>query len=741
MTRTSTASRPSRTSRSWSSDCRRKSDVSVPEIVVTGLGCVSPFGEGVAAFTAGLRTGRPSESPRTFDPAGYRNSGVYHAAAAGLSPQSRNRPAELAEKALAEAFAQAGLASGTVRAAGLAMASTSAGWHLPDETLDPAGPALDAGADTLALRKEGPAYWLAERWRLDGPHVTISSACASATGALAWAAERIRNGEAPVMAAGAVDVLTEVVFAGFHSMRLLSTTTRPFARDRSGFVLAEGAAFLVLEDADHARARGAEVLAVLAGWGASSDAAHITTPSAEGIARSLRGALADAGRGPEEIAVYHAHGTASVASDAAEASAVAEVLRPSGGRMAVTATKSGCGHTEGAAGLFSAIAAVDAIRTSQLPPVLGVDEPDPAFEVLDLARGTAPADSVAPAVVHASGFGGVNCTVVLDRPGRQRVDALPPRRKVLVHLAAQSSAEQPVRLAAFGDPIADETRNLGEPQDPAFARSPAPDRVTELLGATVGALLGAVGPDTAQRVRSGGLLTGTAFGGQANHGRMQSAIRGRGGRTVDPLDFARSTFNVPASQCSSAFGITGRLEAFLGATGGVEALLSAAEAVATGREQAVLAAGYDAPENRLWRYEKDPDVPAAATALLLGTPQAASAGSIVELAAFRRVAPTSRARSAAALLAAIAEVDRQGAADEVWLDPAGLEEDTVSQLLAGLASPHVVATSEPGAASPLDGHLRALTRLVSGDLTSLTVVTTAECAPSAVVRYQRTDRV
>ncbi|MFD8009199.1 beta-ketoacyl synthase N-terminal-like domain-containing protein [Streptomyces sp. NPDC058955] len=715
--------------------------MNVPEIVVTGLGCVSPFGEGVTAFTAGLRTGRSSESPLTFDPAGYRNSGVYHATAAGLSPESRNRPAELAEKALAEAFAQAGLASGAVRTAGLAMASTSAGWHLPDETLVPAGPALGADADTLVLRKEGPAYWLAERWGLDGPHVTISSACASATGALAWAAERIREGEAPVMAAGAVDVLTEVVFAGFHSMRLLSaTTTRPFARDRSGFVLAEGAAFLILEDADHARARGADVLAVLAGWGASSDAAHITTPSAEGIARSLSGALADAGREPEEIAVYHAHGTASMASDAAEASAVAEVLRPSGGRMTVTATKSGCGHTEGAAGLFSAIAAVDAIRTSQLPPVLGVDEPDPAFEALALAHGTASTGPVAPAVVHASGFGGVNCTVVLDRPGRRRADGPPPRQKVLVHLAAQSSAEQPLRLAAFGDPAEDATRDFGEPQAPAFARSPAPDRVTELLGTAVGALLGAAGPDTARHVLSGGLLTGTAFGGQANHGRMQSAIRGRGGRTVDPLDFARSTFNVPASQCSSAFGITGRLEAFLGATGGVEALLSAAETVTSGRGQAVLAAGYDAPENRLWRYEKDPDVPAAATALLLGTPQAASAGSVVELAAFRRVAPTSRARSAAALLAAIAEVDRRGAADEVWLDPAGLEEDTVSELLAGLASPHVVAVSEPGAASPLDGHLRALTRLVSGDLTSLTVVTTAECAPSAVVRYQRTDR-
>lgn len=715
--------------------------MTVPEIVVTGLGCVSPFGEGVAAFTAGLRTGRPGEPPRTFDSAGYRNSGVYHAGAAGLPDRSRNLPAEWADRALGEAFAQAGLTAGAAPGAGLAVASTSAGWHLPDETLDPAGPALAASTDSTVLRKEGPALWLAEQWRLDGPHVTISSACASATGALAWAAERIRGGETRVMAVGAVDVLTEVVFAGFHSMRLLSPSgTRPFAKDRSGFVLAEGAAFLVLEDAEHARSRGAEVLAVLAGWGASSDAAHITTPSAEGIARSLRNALADAGRGPEEIQVYHAHGTASVASDAAEASAVAEVLRPSGGRMAVTATKSSCGHTEGAAGLFSAIAAIDAMRTTQLPPVLGVDEPDPAFEALAPADGSGPSGPQAPALVHASGFGGVNCTVVLDRPGDFRTTARPPRRSVLVHLAAQAHPEQPVRVSAFDDPTSDAVRHLGAPQSPVFARTPAPDRVTELLGSAIGALLGATGPEAAEAARRGGLLTGTAFGSQANHARMQAAIRGRGGRSVDPLDFARSTFNVPASQCSSTFGITGRVEAFIGAAGGVEALLSAADAVATGREQAVFAAGYDAPENRLWRYDEDPEVPATATALLLGTPEAAEAGSTVELAAARRVAPTSRARSAAALLAAIAEVDRNEPAGEVWLDAAGLDADTVSELLAGLASPHRLIRSEPGAASPLDGHVQALNRLAAGPLTSLTVVTTAEAAPSAVVRYQRTAR-
>src|SRR5439155_22175670 len=126
--------------------------------------------------------------------------------------------------------------------------------------------------DAPVLLKEGPAVYLAERYGLSGPVAVLSSACAASTGALAWAVERLRGGEAQVMLAGGVDVLTEVVFLGFHAMRLLGSRTRPFDRDREGFVLAEGAAFLVLETADHAAARGARPLAGLAGWGASADA-------------------------------------------------------------------------------------------------------------------------------------------------------------------------------------------------------------------------------------------------------------------------------------------------------------------------------------------------------------------------------------------------------------------------------------------------------------------------------------
>ncbi|MCD9899512.1 hypothetical protein LUR56_04115 [Streptomyces sp. MT29] len=342
------------------------------QIVVTGMGAVSPFGEGVKVFLDGLKTGRTTERPSVFSVADYRVQDVYHAQLSGTSPGDRHFPEALADRALLEALTQAGAnPSGEFRC-GLALASTSAGWHLPDEALDPCRPPLDPQHDVAVLMKEGPALALAERRHLDGPQCTLSSACASSTGAIAWATERIRRGEVPMMAVGAVDIITEVVFAGFHAMRLLSSQTRPFDPHHPGFVLAEGAAFLILEDAEHARNRGAGPLATIAGWGGSSDASHMTTPSSDGIARSLRAALADALYAPEEVAAYHAHGTGSAASDTAETEAVTQVLNERTHPLQVTAIKSGCGHTEGAAGLFSMIAAVDIAGGGPVPPVLGV---------------------------------------------------------------------------------------------------------------------------------------------------------------------------------------------------------------------------------------------------------------------------------------------------------------------------------------------------------------------------------
>ncbi|MFC8426361.1 beta-ketoacyl synthase N-terminal-like domain-containing protein [Streptomyces sp. NPDC057236] len=703
-------------------------------VVVTGMGCVSPFGEGVDAFVAGLRTGRAAEPPRGFDVAGYRVKGVHHVPATGSD--SRRLPLRLAESALAEAFRRAGVARGSERGCGLALASTSAGWHLPDETLDPARPPLRRDADVTALLKEGPGLALAERWGLDGPHCTVSSACASSTGALAWATERIRDGQAPMMAVGAVDVLTEVVFAGFHSMRLLTSgETRPFTAGRSGFVLAEGAAFLVLEDAEHARRRGARPLASVAGWGGSSDAAHITTPTGEGIARSLRDALADSGRKPAEVRVYHAHGTASAASDTAEAEAVTEVLDPGEGTLRVTATKSAVGHTEGAAGLFTAVAAVAAIGLRRLPPVLGVDEAGPATPGLPLH--TAPAEDVpaAPALVHASGFGGANCTVLLDAPDTTAPVRRGRARPVTVRLAVRADAGDGVRLIPFDG--SGGAAEAGAEAAPAAAPS---GRVSRLLGRAVGAALDAVGRRRSAVVREGGLLTGTAFGVQEHHARMHEAIRDRGGRFVDPLDFARSTFNVPVAECAAAHRVRGRTETHVGPTAGAEALVSAVGLVAAGRREALLVAGYDAPENRLWHVEGDAPVPARATVLLV---EAAGDGpGDVRVTGHRRLAPTSRALAAPAVLRAVAELDGDEPAEEVWADLTGLpapERAAVDEALRD--RPYRPVNADAGAAAILDTHVAALTRLAGdGGPRSLTVLSTAAHAPGVAVRYERGGR-
>lgn len=702
------------------------------QIVVTGMGAVSPFGEGVKVFLDGLKTGRTTERPSVFSVADYRVQDVYHAQLSGTSPGDRYFPEALADRALLEALTQAGAnPSGEFRC-GLALASTSAGWHLPDEALDPCRPPLDPQHDVAALMKEGPALALAERRHLDGPQCTLSSACASSTGAIAWATERIRRGEVPMMAVGAVDIITEVVFAGFHAMRLLSSQTRPFDPHHPGFVLAEGAAFLILEDAEHARNRGAGPLATIAGWGGSSDASHMTTPSSDGIARSLRAALADALYAPEEVAAYHAHGTGSAASDTAETEAVTQVLNERTHPLQVTAIKSGCGHTEGAAGLFSMIAAVDIAGGGPVPPVLGVPRSAlPGQLPQDASTSTAPG----PALVHASGFGGVNCTVLVDRPEKACSAVAPTGRAghTVVRLAARATAPDKVSTIRFAEAPAER----GQPPEPDWRRALQPDRVTRLLGHAIGAVLGLAGPELSGRLRADGLLTGTAYGAQAHHGRMYETIRTLGGRSVDPLDFARSTFNTPASQCAIIHGVTGRVESFVGATAGVEALLTGADLITAGRARSVLAAGCDAPENRLWRTSGDPSVPDAATVLVLDDASEGTEDGAIELVGHRRLAPTSRGRTTEALRAAVDQLDRRSRAELVWLDRAGLTPQEESTLVAAMARPCRVVESLAGAASPLDQHIDALTSLMEGEVSSVTVITTARHAPATVVRYER----
>jgi 3-oxoacyl-[acyl-carrier-protein] synthase II len=704
--------------------------MSFDDVVITGLGSMSVFGAGVPALWLGLHTGRSAAAPAAFDAGRYRVRGVYEVPSAALAALPDDDYAvRLSAAAADEALAQAGLSGhrATLSGAGLAFASTSAGWHHPAEAF---GAATPATALMPLLRKELPAVAVAAGNGLTGPFAVMSSACASSTGALAWAVERIRGGDAPVMLVGAVDVLTEVVFAGFHAMRLLTgERTRPFSLRRNGFVLAEGAAFLVLESARHARSRGGEPLAAVLGWGASADRAHLTTPAADGIARSVRAALADARSSADAIRVCYAHGTASPAGDAAEAAALVEVFGP--GRPVVTAIKAATGHTEGAAGMFSLVAAVHGMGLGQVPPVLYTDDQDPATGDVRLASAATVSIPAAPVLVHSSGFGGVNSSVVLDIPpvrdsrAPARGDAADPastEARVLV-MTNSDGGTWPAGAARPADPSAG-----AEVPAPAWPRNPPPDAQCRMLGEAVRTALAHLDPDTRQLVRNGALLSGTEFGAQAHHARIYADLTAAGPRAVEPLDFALSTFNLPATMAALALDIGGQVETFLGATGGVEALASACHLVATGRVGATLAVGHDAPENRCWQRPEEPPVPARATVFAVGQGHAG-----VGVAGVRRLAPAGSLPELTTLRLAVQEL--AGTDVAVWCDAVGL---TAEQTAAVRQWPGwTVVCSEAGAAAPLDVHASVVERVARGEPAEAVVVSTGWLAPTVIIRYRR----
>ncbi|WP_051864899.1 beta-ketoacyl-[acyl-carrier-protein] synthase family protein [Streptomyces griseus] len=688
-----------------------------PTAVITGLGCVSPLGSGVERFWAGLFTGCEPHPPTGFDATAMRVVGVLEVP--DHDGPREDRPVRLLRGALSEAIAQAGLDSVRIQGAGLVLASTSAGWHLPEQAFGGQAPTDGHGP----LRKEWPAVVVAEELGLTGPCAVLSSACASSTGAVAWATERIRAGEAEVMLVAAVDVVTEVVLAGFRSMRLLTKRRcRPFAADRDGFVLAEGATVVVLESAVHAARRGAVTRAAVTGWGASSDAGHLTTPASEGIARSMRAALADAACRPEDIGVFHAHATASPASDLAEARAVEEVLSPGPSGVPTTAIKSAIGHTEGAAGLFTLAAAVEGLSRNEVPPVLGEGIQDPATAAVQPSRGRR-AHPAGSALVHASGFGGANCTVVIGREPAARRAPQP----VPVHLiaAGRSRTED---VEAVGWHPAFDVRSA--PLPGRQLTTPRPDRTCQLLAASVGALLGGLPEEWRSDCLNGGLLIGTEFGQQHHHARMHAALRARGIRGVDPLDFALSTFNTPASATSVIHGIRGRTETYLGATGAVEALVSGARSVRSGQVPAILIGGYDAPENRLRVPPDSPPLPAAATVIALGSPRhgGAPVGASVELAGHTRLPIASRPAGPAALDVA---VKRLCARPPALLVAGGLEEPDAE------AGRWTQAEPAAGAVAALDAHLLAIRRIADGEAQDAVVATTGPYCATILVHYRR----
>jgi 3-oxoacyl-[acyl-carrier-protein] synthase II len=258
-----------------------------------------------------------------------------------------------------------------------------------------------------------------------GPCLDVSTACATGTHAIGEAMKIIQRGDADVMIAGGTEAaLSPLVLAGFCQAKALShrndapeKASRPFDRDRDGFVLAEGAGVLVLEELRHAEQRGAEIYAELSGYGLTSDAFHYTRPDpdGEGAARAMTLALTDAGMQPEEIVYLNAHGTSTVSNDAIETLAIKRVFGTHAHKLAVSSVKSMLGHMLGAAGAVEAAVTVLAIRDGIIPPTINFMTPDPACD-LDYVPNHARIQAVGAALSCSLGFGGTNGALVFRRP-------------------------------------------------------------------------------------------------------------------------------------------------------------------------------------------------------------------------------------------------------------------------------------------------------------------------------------
>jgi len=409
-------------------------------IVITGMGTINPLGHSVAETWEKVVNGvsgvgpitlfDPSDLPvkiacevKDFDPTQYMGR---------REARRRDRFEQFATAAAREAVAQAGLDADSVNPARVGVVIASAIGGL--KTLQDAIYTLkDHGARKVSpfvvpmLMPNGGAGVVAIDQGFLGPAFSVASACASANDALGMAWLMLRAGVVDVVLAGGTEAtVTPIGVGAFDRLGAMSRrnedysmTPQPFDRERDGIVMGEGAGVLVLERESHARARGAEMLAELAGYAATADAYHVTAPleSGEGAANAMRLALQSAGVNPDQVGYINAHGTATPLNDAAETRAIKAAFGDLAYRIPVSSTKSMTGHMMGATGAVEAIFCVQAIREGVLPPTIHYQTPDPDCD-LDYIPNQAREARIEVAISNGFGFGGHNAVLVFRRISR-----------------------------------------------------------------------------------------------------------------------------------------------------------------------------------------------------------------------------------------------------------------------------------------------------------------------------------
>jgi 3-oxoacyl-[acyl-carrier-protein] synthase II len=406
-------------------------------VVVTGLGAVTPLGCTVSAFWDGLVSARSGiRTVQRFDasPFDVRFGGEC----GDFNPSDHldvrqikrmDRFAQLGFVAAREAFADSGLVAGKFdpTRAGVIIGTGIGGLTELEEQhkrLLDKGPGRVSAFTIPKLMANAGSGHISIELGLQGVNTAVATACASAGNAMGDALNAIRFGFADIIVSGGAEAaLTPLGLAAFAAMKALSSrndapqlASRPFDADRDGFVLSEGAGCLVLEEYEHARARGARIYAEMIGFGATADAGDMVQPDpvGKGAGRAMQAALLDATLNPEQIDYINAHGTSTPLGDVAETHAIKAVFGGHARKLAVSSTKSATGHTLGASGGIEAVACIKALQHNTLPPTINLDNPSPECD-LDYVPRVARDARIRTAMSNSFGFGGHNACVVFRK--------------------------------------------------------------------------------------------------------------------------------------------------------------------------------------------------------------------------------------------------------------------------------------------------------------------------------------
>jgi 3-oxoacyl-[acyl-carrier-protein] synthase II len=404
-------------------------------VVVTGLGAITPIGNNLTEYWEGLLSGRNGIAPITLFNASQHACRIA-AEVKGFDPHDyldrkdakrMDRFSQLGVAASLQALADAKLTIDELNAdrVGVIIGTGVGGLKVLEdqqEVLLARGPSRISPFMIPMMIANMAAGLTAIHTGAKGPNTCTVTACAAGSNAIGDAFRLIQRGYAKAMICGGTEAaVTPLSMAGFASMKALSTrnedpahASRPFDRDRDGFVMGEGAGILILEELEQALARDAKIYGEIVGYGMTCDAYHMTAPSGQGATQAIELALKDAGLQPEAIHYINAHGTSTPANDPTETKAIKKALGEHAERVAISSTKSMTGHLLGGSGGIEAVATVMAIANDRIPPTINLENPDPECD-LDYVPGQSRAQTVEAALSNSFGFGGHNVTLAFKK--------------------------------------------------------------------------------------------------------------------------------------------------------------------------------------------------------------------------------------------------------------------------------------------------------------------------------------